>query len=155
MAFKPADTGRLAEYNTEVSAGARLTSKIGITLIAQAASLTHAYKFKVPDEGRVRHISVNADITGTVTFDLKKGGTSVLVGVQTLTDLTTRELQGLGSDATGEERDFNTKTAANSDKLEYLDGDEWSLEIITAAASTVVVGLAVITVDERQPLYAD
>jgi len=142
---------RLANLNSAVVSGAQLPVPYCVTPVAQAQSLAYNYTFKPSAAGRIRHLSAFLDLTGTVTLDLLKNGSSVLVAAQTLTDVTTRTLEGLGEDATGEDQDFNTNSATNLAKLTYAKGDELTVRITTAAASTVVNGLVVVTCDEEQP----
>lgn len=120
-------------------------------LLAQAQSLTYSTKFYARGDGEIVIASVIADITGTVTFDIKKNGSSVLSGAATLTDDTKYKLRGFG--ATGVAANyFNTDSAANRAKLKYTVDDLIQVDIITAAASTVVTGTVTLHVDEEQPV---
>lgn len=112
---------------------------------------THNWYLSIPAPGYLRIFMARTNLNGgTCTLDILKNGSSILAATQALTTNVARILEGLGTDTSGEDRDFNTKTAANIAKLKVAKGDLIQLQAVVATAASLGFN-ASFTFDLRQP----
>jgi hypothetical protein len=140
--------GRLADYVPEPS----LTHPDTFSGIVDSLAIgTHNWYFAAPEAGYLRYASFRCNLNGgTNTIDILKNGTTILAATHVLTTNALRILEGLGADATGEDRDFNTDTAANVAKIKVAKGDIIQVQSVVATAVSLDFMFA-LTFDLRQP----
>ena len=112
---------------------------------------THNFYFVAPEAGFIRYFAARCNLNGgTNTMDLLKNAASVLAATQVITTNVARILEGVGADTTGEDKDFNTDTAANRAKLKVTKGDLIQVQAVVATAASLDFSFELI-VDIRQP----
>lgn len=143
--------GQFRDRNPEVNTGATLPLTRTVYQDAQVASTTKTIRFYPDAAGRMRALNVFGTITGTVSVNLLKNGTTVLSGVVTLASATRCQLRAFGSAAlTTAGGPFNTDSDINRAKLDYEVGDYLEISLVTAAASTIATLQVELVCDEQQ-----
>lgn len=142
--------GRMADLEAAANAGALFPVKYSGAAGALAAGTT-TFTFAAAEAGRMRHFTAYVvQSANTVTVNVKKNGTTVMTGAQTLTTATNQIIEGLGTDTSGADEDFNTNVAASRALLTYAKGDLIQVEFVVTTTALTNCSFA-LTCDERQP----
>ncbi len=145
--------GKFADLDSAVASGALLPVVRPYTFGTVAASATVKQKVKPRAAGQISKVSAYVNALGgaaSLTVEVYVRGALAALA-QALTADVVREIEGFGTDTTGETRSFNANTAANKRLLQYEAGEEIEIRIIAGAGGAPSNVNVELTCDERQP----